>query len=287
MVPAACAPSAGFFGLHVEGDILAEWLVGQRSIYNARYEMWFVWILTAADIADLLHQVAQPAEIVAGLVVIIRRRLASMDQADPRRVPRSLEMLRMVGIDLHDPIDIRNRYPDFTARHKDIEPALQDRNDFLVAEMLHDKSGIDLAGRIAREALEKTDVVYDINAQRVHQIDIDIARQTDVPASEMQTVGLLKVVGRLPLGARENGQSTGPHRMQEVVNENPLLLCRDCFYQFSHDLPPLNYEKQSFRKNVTTATVVLRVDHLGGRVCDQTILRRAVRNERVFDELQF
>jgi len=185
--------SARLTRFHVERDILAKGLVGQRSINDTWYEMRLMWIFAAIHKADLLHEIFQPAEVIAGLVIVVGGRLSAVDQPDPRRMTRCLKMLRVLGVDLHDPIDVRHGDADLPSRHQDVVPAPEDREDFIVSEMLHDMTGIDLTRGIAREPLEIPDVVHDIDTERLHHIHIDIAGQSDIPASEVETIGPLEI----------------------------------------------------------------------------------------------
>ncbi len=68
-----------------------------------------LFLLLAASIGRLLLQVPQPRRIERGLVEVVGRRLAAVNQADPWRIAWRLEVLGVVGIDVHDPVDVRHR----------------------------------------------------------------------------------------------------------------------------------------------------------------------------------
>src|SRR5262249_48027323 len=126
----------GFPGVYIERKKFSKWGIRQGCIGKACDEMRLVRIFTNANKARVPQEMLHPAEIEAGLVKIIAVYRTAVEEPDPGGMSVLLKVLPILDIDPHDPVDVRDREPQFSAGRENTKPATQNDRDFCVGKML-------------------------------------------------------------------------------------------------------------------------------------------------------
>src|SRR5665647_443907 len=185
-------------GPNIQAQVLPERLLGQRRIDDAEW-VRHVRVLFNVREACLFEQVLHPAEVKTGLVVVVGRALTTVDQSHPRAVAGGLEVFPVFRIDPDDPVQVWHRQAQLGANGEQRPESPYQRSSLVRGEVLKHMTsvdGVDAAG--AEVSVQRHQVTYKIGRFRaVARIDVQVALNTDRPASQMQAE-VLSQPGRAP-----------------------------------------------------------------------------------------
>src|SRR5262249_52882586 len=148
--------------------------------------MRLVRIFTNANKARVPQEMLHPAEIEAGLVKIISVDLTAVEEPDPGGMSVLLKVLPILDIDPHDPVDVRDREPQFSAGRENTKPATQNDRDFCVGKMLEHVARVNRLREAIGKAPEFRDIVHDVDRFIGRNVDVAITLCPQWAAAEME-----------------------------------------------------------------------------------------------------